>query len=74
MTGLLTEWYQLRKKDSMVDHGVIAGGYTNNDVVKFDKIDLDRFRKVITCACRLLYPDLQVFFYVALRVTRTPFF
>jgi len=35
---LLTEWYHARKLDSMKDHGVIAGGYTNNDVVKIDKV------------------------------------
>ena len=38
--------YQLRKLDSLKDHGVIAGGYTNNHVVKFDKVDLDRFRDI----------------------------
>lgn len=30
---LLLEWYDLRKKDSMIPHDVIPGGYTNNDKV-----------------------------------------
>lgn len=32
-----------RAAGALVDHGVIAGGYTNNHVVHFDKLDLDRY-------------------------------
>lgn len=46
LRSLLLPFYDERKKDSMIPHGVIAGGYTNNHIVDFDKIDLDRFRQV----------------------------
>ena len=40
---LLGDWYLARRNDSLRVHDTIPGGYTNNDVVKIDKVDLDRF-------------------------------
>ena len=37
----LTDWYRERRNDSMKPHGVIPGGYTNNDKVLIDKVNLD---------------------------------
>mmetsp|Transcript_43438 Transcript_43438/g.87823 ORF Transcript_43438/g.87823 Transcript_43438/m.87823 type:complete len:388 (-) Transcript_43438:150-1313(-) len=71
LKALLLEWYQLRKTDSLVDHGVIAGGYTNNDKVAFDKIDLDRFRQIHGGIVKEMQEVLQWWTDMRLRHTST---
>ena len=46
LKDLLHRWYFQRRNDSMKEHDVIPGGYTNNDVVKIDKIDLDQYTHI----------------------------
>ena len=65
------EWYQMRRNDSLIPHGVIAGGYTNNHVVNFDKVDLDRFRAVHSAIVREMQQVLQWWTKVRLRHTST---
>lgn len=59
LRDLLLDFYEARKHDSMISHGVIAGGYTNNDKVEFHKIDLDRFQSVHKAIIREMQQVLQ---------------
>ena len=65
------EWYQMRRNDSLIPHGVIAGGYTNNHVINFDKVDLDRFRAVHSAIIREMQQVLQWWTKLRLRHTST---
>lgn len=55
----------------MVDHGTIAGGYTNNDVVKIDKIELDKFRQIHSGIVKEMQQVLQWWTKMRLRHTST---
>lgn len=71
LKDITMEWYQIRRNDSLVPHGVIGGGYTNNHVVNFDKVDLDRFRAVHSAIIREMQQVLQWWTKLRLRHTST---
>merc|ERR1712159_952767 len=67
--GALTDWYQERRNDSMKPHGVIPGGYTNNDKVLIDKVNLDEFPATHRAIVRELRDILQ--WWTGLRLKHT---
>lgn len=72
MRDAVGEWYQLRRNDSMKTHGTIPGGYTNNDHVLIDRIDLDKFPKVHGLILREMREILQ--WWTGLRLKHTSTF
>lgn len=68
----LTDWYQERRNDSMKPHGVIPGGYTNNDKVLIDKVNLDEFPATHRAVVRELRDILQ--WWTGLRLKHTSTF
>mmetsp|Transcript_115916 Transcript_115916/g.322770 ORF Transcript_115916/g.322770 Transcript_115916/m.322770 type:complete len:432 (+) Transcript_115916:57-1352(+) len=43
----LYPWYEQRLKDAVIRHGVIPGGFSNNHIVEFDKIELTKYPAVM---------------------------
>ena len=68
----LTDWYRERRNDSMKPHGVIPGGYTNNDKVLIDKVNLDEFPATHRAIVRELRDILQ--WWTGLRLKHTSTF
>jgi hypothetical protein len=72
MHDALTEWYAARRHDSMKPHGVIPGGYTNNDHVLIDKVNLDHFPETHGAVLREMREILQ--WWTGLRLKHTSTF
>jgi len=45
MKNTLFEWFEKEKKN-LVEHGVVAGGYTNTHVINIEKISLDLYPEI----------------------------
>lgn len=68
---ILVDWYQQRRNDSLKPHGAIPGGYTNNDVVSIDKVNLDEFSSVHSALIREMRQILEWWTNLKLRHTST---
>jgi len=71
LRDLLSDWYLQRRNDSLKRHGTIPGGYTNNDVVEIDKVNLDEFPAVHRALVREMRQILEWWTGLKLRHTST---
>lgn len=71
MKDLLLKWYEERRKDSIEDHGVVSGGYTNSHKIGLDKINLDSQPEIMNGIIREMQIILQWWAGERLRHTST---
>mmetsp|Transcript_6645 Transcript_6645/g.27883 ORF Transcript_6645/g.27883 Transcript_6645/m.27883 type:complete len:464 (-) Transcript_6645:1231-2622(-) len=71
LKDILVDWYAQRRNDSLKPHGVIPGGYTNNDKVSIDKVNLDDFPGVHAAVVREMRHILEFWTNLTLKHTST---